>query len=368
MTEPTVTDPRALSYYPAIRFAVSASSGEMMTSRPVLLPASRSSAPVRSAPTPSRRAAVLLPLCIGLLIVVLPAGYASAGQSRHRPLAQTRPTITGATAVGHVLRAWSGRRSGAATFRYEWQRCNSKGWACKPIGVARRGRGDEYALTRRDVGHRLRVTVIARTARGATSSTSKPTRVIRTARATAHPAPAPGSPGSSAPTSPARNLTAYVTGYDVYDNTPPGSPVISNPVLHQVAGGTGTYQDPITVAVGHSIINGQDILDWPQATRFYFPNLRRYVIVEDTCGDGPTPQNEPCHDLSTADPGAQTWLDVSVDGSRMSRSAANTCEDDITHNQLVIENPPSDYAVIPGPIAGSSCTQQYGNTIVPAGS
>ena len=336
-------------------------------------PASRTTAPIMSARALTRRVVVLLAPCIGLLILVWPAGYASAGQSRYRSLAQARPTITGATAVGHVLRAWSGRRRGAATFGYQWQRCNSRGQACKPIGVPRRGRGDKYVLTRRDVGHRLRVTVIAHTARGATSSTSKPTPVIRAARATTgHPGPGPGSPGpapgSPAPTSPARNLTAYVTGYDIYDNTPPGSPVISNPVLHQVAGGTGTYQDPITVAVGHSIINGQDILDWPQATRFYFPNLRRYFIVEDTCGDGPTPQDEPCHDLSTADPGAQTWLDVWVDGTRMSSSAASSCEDDITHNQLVIENPPSDYAVIPGSIAGSSCTQQYGNTVVLAGS
>jgi hypothetical protein len=329
---------------------------------PVLVPASQTPARARCARTPNRRAAALMALPVGLLML-WPAGYASAGQSR--PRAQTRPTITGAAAVGHVLRAWSGRRGGAATVRYQWQRCNSNGRACKPIGVPRRGRGDEYVLTHRDVGHRLRVTVIAHTGRGATSSTSKPTRVIRTARASGHPAPAPG---SSAPGSPARNLTAYVTGYDVYDNTPPGSPVISNPVLHRVAGGTGTYQDPITVAVGHSIINGKDILDWPQATRFYLPNLRRYFIVEDTCGDGPNPQNEPCHDLSTADPGAQTWLDVWVDGSRMSSSAANNCEDDITRNQLVIENPPSDYAVLPGPIAGSSCTQQYGNAVVPAGS
>ena len=91
-----------------------------------------------------------------------------------------------------------------------------------------------------------------------------------------------------------------MTGYDYWDNTPPGSPVISNPVIHQVAGGTGTWQDPTTVAVGHSIINGQDILDWAAGTRFYIPNLRRYFIVEDTCGDGPDPQDEPCHDLSTA--------------------------------------------------------------------
>ncbi|MGZ4284245.1 MAG: hypothetical protein ACXVHB_08715 [Solirubrobacteraceae bacterium] len=179
-------------------------------------------------------------------------------------------------------------------------------------------------------------------------------------------------PGSSASPPPpagssAQNITAYVTGYAIYDNTPPGSPVISNPVLHQVAGGTGTYQDPITVAVGHSIINGHDILDWPQATRFYIPNLRRYFIVEDTCGDGPTPQNGPCHNLSTADPGAQTWLDVWVDGSQMSGSATNSCEDGITHNQLVIKDPAPDYAVAPGAIAGSNCTQQYGNTVVRSG-
>ncbi len=174
-----------------------------------------------------------------------------------------------------------------------------------------------------------------------------------------HPAPPPSAPGQS--------LTAYVTGYDVYDNTPPGSPVISNPVLHQVAGGAGTYQDPTTVAVGHSIINGQDILDWPQATRFYIPNLRRYFIVEDTCGDGPTPQNGPCHNLATADPGSQTWLDVWVDGSQTSSSAATNCEDSITHNQLVIENPAPNYAVAPGPIAGLTCAQQYGDTLVAAG-
>jgi len=337
----------------------------------VLFPTSRTSAPVIRAAKPNRRTAVVLALCLGVLLGGWPVGYASAGQSRDRPLAEKRPTITGTAAVGHVLHARRGRWKGATTFRFQWQRCNSTGSACKAIGGPRRGGVGAYVLTRRDVGHRLRVTVLAHGARGATSSTSKPTRVIRAAGATAsHPAPAPGAPGSPAPPtgSPSRNLTAYVTGYDIYDNTPPGSPVISNPVLHKVAGGTGTYQDPITVAVGHSIINGQDILDWPAGTRFYFPNLRRYFIVEDTCGDGPTPQDEPCHDLSTADPGAQTWLDVWVDGSQMSQSAANSCEDDITHNQLVIENPAADYAVVPGAVAGSSCTHQYGNTVVLAGS
>lgn len=318
-----------------------------------------------------RRGPALLAPFIGVLIVLWTAGYVSARQPRSgRPFPRAKPTITGAAVVGHFLHASSGRWINAATFRYQWQRCSSRGRACKRIGIPRRRGGDVYVPTLRDVGHRLRVTVIAGTARRSASSTSRPTRMITNTRATGpHPGPPSGLPGSTgsppgSPGSPAQNITAYVTGYAIYDNTPPGSPVISNPVLHQVAGGTGTYQDPITVAVGHSIINGHDILDWFQATRFYIPNLRRYFIVEDTCGDGPTPQNGPCHNLSTADPGAQTWLDVWVDGSQMSRSAANSCEDGITHNQLVIKDPAPDYATAPGAVAGSSCTQQYRNTVV----
>ena len=309
--------------------------------------------------------------CCALLTVLWAAGHASGHQRRSgRPIARTGPTITGRPAVGHALHASRGRWIGAATFRYRWQRCNSKGKVCNPIGIPRRRERDVYVPTRRDVGHSLRVTVIAGSARGSASSTSQSTPVITAARVpVTRPVSPPGSPGSPAPPgSHAQYLTAYVSGYDIYDNTPPGSPLISNPVLHQVAGGTGTYQDPITVAVGHSITNGQDILDWPQATRFYIPNLRRYFVVEDTCGDGPTPQDEPCHNLSTADPGAQTWLDVWVDGSQVSDSAASSCERIITHNQLALESPPPGYAVVSGPIAGASCAQQYGDTVVRAGS
>jgi hypothetical protein len=56
-------------------------------------------------------------------------------------------------------------------------------------------------------------------------------------------------------------FVAYTTGYGFPDNTPAGS-AISNPVIHQSASGTGTYQDPITVGVGHSITRGKDTLDY----------------------------------------------------------------------------------------------------------
>lgn len=43
----------------------------------------------------------------------------------------------------------------------------------------------------------------------------------------------------------------FVTAYTWYDNTPAGSHEISHPVLHGAASGTGTYEDPVTIAVGH---------------------------------------------------------------------------------------------------------------------
>lgn len=190
---------------------------------------------------------------------------------------------------------------------------------------------------------------------------------LRASTPVASPSPSAGSPTSAAPaptpTSGASNeirSQAYLTGYSYWDNTPAGSAAISDPVLHTVAGGTGTYADPITIAVGHSIINGKDILDFPKGTRFYVPNLRRYFIVEDTCGDGRTPQNGPCH---TGYPsGASFWLDLWVGGGSVTSSAADTCMSNLTDIHLVIQNPASTYAVVTGEIA-TRCSQ-YGDGIV----
>jgi PASTA domain len=183
----------------------------------------------------------------------------------------------------------------------------------------------------------------------------------------APPTPTPTPTPAPTPTPPSGEIryTAYTTGYGWWDNTPPGSSIIALPVPHTVAGGTGTYADPITLAVGHVIVNGVDTPDFPAGTRWYIPNLRRYFIVEDTCGDGPTPQNEPCHTLTGADPGAQIWLDLWTDGQTETKSASNACEDAITANHLAIENPASNYAVVSGPIDGpNGCAQQYGDNIV----
>lgn len=161
---------------------------------------------------------------------------------------------------------------------------------------------------------------------------------------------------------------AYTTGYGWWDNTPAGSTAISWPVIHQSAGGTGTYADPITLAVGHEILSGSDIPEFPVGSRWYVPNLRRYFITEDACGDGNTPQNGPCWNLSQADPGAQIWIDLYTDGQSQSASASNACEDAITADHRVIMNPASNYAVLAGPVDGpTGCSPQYGDAIVTTG-
>jgi hypothetical protein len=191
---------------------------------------------------------------------------------------------------------------------------------------------------------------------------------------TTKPIVKPGiTPTTTTPATPAtvtsseKTITAYITGYAWPDNTPPGS-AISNPVIHTDAGGTGTFLDPITVAVGHSYVNGKDVLDYKAGTKFYMPYLRKYFIAEDTCGDGATPQNGPCHRLDTpgnkAPKGAEAWFDIWVGGVGSGQSVVLQCENAVTDLHTVIINPKSNYLVNPGAVFDTSCAQQFVDTII----
>lgn len=144
---------------------------------------------------------------------------------------------------------------------------------------------------------------------------------------------------------------AYLTGYSYWDNTPPGSAAISKPVIHSRAGGTGTYRDPITIAVGHTIKGGRQTLDYPAGTRFYIERLRKYAIVEDVCGDGNRPQDGPCH---TGHLG-HAWIDIYVGGRKQTADVSTACARRITAIQNVIINPGPDYKVEPGELTDSGC-------------
>ena len=75
---------------------------------------------------------------------------------------------------------------------------------------------------------------------------------------------------------PSTQVQAFMTLYGWVDNSPPG-PGIAHPCLHSVAGGTGTYADPVTFATD---VNE---LGWCQV--IYVPYMKRYFIHEDECSE-----------------------------------------------------------------------------------
>ena len=146
-------------------------------------------------------------------------------------------------------------------------------------------------------------------------------------------------------------MRVYLTGYSYWDNTPRGSARIAHPIVRRKAGGTGTYDDPVTIAVGHSKRGQRSTPDYQPGTRFYIESLRRYAIVEDVCGDGPRPQNGPCHVGYKGYP----WLDIWVGGKNVEKSFVKRCMYRLTGLQRVIKNPRPDYQVVPGEISASGC-------------
>ena len=189
----------------------------------------------------------------------------------------------------------------------------------------------------------------------------KPTR---TASATPRPTPTHRNPKPPArEPAPGEKVitTAYITGYSYYDNTPPGSTGIAYPgTRHDVAAGTGSYDDPITLAVGWDRSAGPQ---WPVGSRFYLPFLRKYVIVEDQCGDDA--EDGPCYQLDEAAEGATTWIDVWVGGQGQSKHAADDCMDRITALHTVVYRPANDYPVNRGDITTACSKGQLWSETVP---
>ena len=93
-----------------------------------------------------------------------------------KPPANTkRPSISGSMVEGATVTLDRGTWTGAATFSYQWLRCNSAGGSCVPIAGAT---GTQYRLTAADVGHKLRANVTARNTRGpATVMSGEPATV-----------------------------------------------------------------------------------------------------------------------------------------------------------------------------------------------
>jgi hypothetical protein len=90
------------------------------------------------------------------------------------------PVVSGTTKVGSVLSTTNGSWTHSPTsFSYEWDRCDTSGSACRPVGSNR----TTYRLQSADAGSTIRVTVTAKNAYGAARSTSSPTGVVAPAGA-----------------------------------------------------------------------------------------------------------------------------------------------------------------------------------------
>jgi hypothetical protein len=137
-------------------------------------------------------------------------------------------------------------------------------------------------------------------------------------------------PAGSVTPRPGELLKAYVTAYTWYDNDPQGA-AIADPVLHSRAGGTGTYADPVTLAVAAGAYSA--------GTRFYLPHVRRYFMVEDTCAA--------CGQRSI-------WVDMWIDGRSGSFSDVQDCANRLTGDHVIELDPPAGRPVDPSPLFSRS--------------
>lgn len=145
-------------------------------------------------------------------------------------------------------------------------------------------------------------------------------------------------PTSTAP-APAKSTTLNqsITFYGWNDNDPPGAgiayPSSSYPTVHNGAGGSGTYNDPISLA--------SDPNEWPIGTKMYLPYLKKYAVMEDLC--------TACQD---------DWqtkklhhIDVWMNSNGSFVDALYSCEDFWTRDSESAEiNPPSDREVDTTPL------------------
>jgi len=132
-----------------------------------------------------------------------------------------------------------------------------------------------------------------------------------------------------------RTITASNTGFSFFDNSPPSSADICCPRIHQKANGTGSRQDPITVAVPGS---GGEGMELPAGTLLYYAAIKRYGLVEDS---GATKMSKPHFD----------WW---VGGQGFPESSSEKCMSEITKDASIIINPGPGLPVTVGPLTGQS--------------
>lgn len=145
--------------------------------------------------------------------------------------------------------------------------------------------------------------------------------------------------GVEAGTDAGTTMALYVTFYGWADNSPPGGAIAypksdGFPTLHDTAGGTGTFADPITFAT--------DKAEFPPGTILYVPFIEKYVIMEDDCAECDTDYSG-SHKLHI-----DLWMNSNASEDK---NALIQCEDAWTRTTANVEaNPPDDRAVTTAPL------------------
>lgn len=137
--------------------------------------------------------------------------------------------------------------------------------------------------------------------------------------------------------------TGFVTGYSTSDNDPQWSKNIAyssawdSRTVHPEAGGTGTYDDPVTIAAQAG--------DYTPGTRFYVPHVDRYFMLEDTCAScGEKPE----------------WVDMFIGGEVGDDPAKlGSCMASLTGTFAFEVNPPPGRHVVAGPLFNSTTDTCY---------
>lgn len=154
--------------------------------------------------------------------------------------------------------------------------------------------------------------------------------------------PPPTTPPSTGGTS----KQVEITYYGAWDNDPPGSRDIAHPVIHNQAGGTGTYADPLTFAspAGSGAYSFGTII--------YVPSVQKYFIREDECAVSWTAPDG-C--------GPVSHVDLYV-GNPSDDQSVIACEEHLTPsgNATIIVNPPGNLTVDPKPL-WNQATKTCGN-------
>jgi hypothetical protein len=179
------------------------------------------------------------------------ASPVTATVSPQAPVNTGAPTITGVTEAGHTLQATVGSWSNEpSSYAYQWQACNAAGEGCMSVAGAT---GSSYALGSGDVGHTLRVWVLASNAGGSASAVSAVSGIVGTTQPAPVSTAAPAVSGvaeegqvlQASPGSWSNNPTSFAYQWQVCG--PLGASCTN------VAGATGSSYTLSSGDVGHTL-------------------------------------------------------------------------------------------------------------------